>query len=960
MANNASFKTIAAAALGRFDIVMDWLGLAGGKNTGREYQPLNPKRDDHSPGSLSINRDSGAWGDFATGDKGGDLVSLAAYIWDCPNGETAERLAQQLGIDLPARPQCARNGERGAGKGKASPVPQKPASAQEIPPAATKDGVCIMPIPHDAPPMPMSHPRHGQPAASWAYVDASGTLMFHHCRFEPAGERKQFSPLSLWRMPNGRLVWKWKAPPEPRPLLGLDRLAALPDAPVVITEGEKAFDAAALLLPNAVVMTWAGGAQAVEKSDWSPLAGRVAWLWPDADEPGRKAMQKVAKRLQGIGAGDVLQVNLNALAKIAGTADGLPVLTAGEPLAEGDDAADLVTRGWAAAHVGMLMESGEFLADLENEAGEATNRNGIAAEGSQDTASTTKRGFRLDDRGVWFVDVKDGEPSAPRWICSPVDVLAMVRDPHNCGWGLLVSFDDPDRRPHREIIPARAFNGEGLEATSLLLDRGLSIAPKGRPLLLEYLQTASPKKRARVTNRTGWHSADEGNAFVLPDRAFGQGGEEWIFESESPAGNTFRQKETLDEWKAEVARRCAGNSRLVFAVSMAFASPLLHLVGAESGGFHLRSNSSDGKTTALRVAASVCGAPEYMQRWRATDNGLEALAMQHCDAPLLLDELAQLDPRAAGEVAYMLANGSGKTRAGRTGGMRARADWRLLFLSAGEIGLSTHMAEAGKQARAGQELRLAEVPADAGAGLGLFEQLHECAHGAEFAKALDQCTRKYYGTAWIAFLKRLAGEDASTVIKDMHEGQRAFERHYLSDEASGQARRVAGRFALVGAAGELASSWDITGWSAGEAMKAAGACFTAWLTNRGGEGNQEERAMLAQVREFLRRYGESAFTDWDRPSMTDTHAPVRSDRAGWRRYVEVDQEVHYYVSNESFRSRVCKGFDPGAVGRLLIGKAYAETGTEAARPWLVKESIPGEGRPRVVHILPAIFEADDA
>lgn len=334
--------------------------------------------------------------------------------------------------------------------------------------------------------------------------------------------------------------------------------------------------------------------------------------------------------------------------------------------------------------------------------------------------------------------------------------------------------------------------------------------------------------------------------------------------------------------------------------------------------------------------------------------------MQHCDAPLLLDELAQLDPREAGEVAYMLANGSGKTRAGRTGGMRARSDWRLLFLSAGEVGLAQHMAEVGKQARAGQELRLAEIPADAGAGMGLFENLHESGHGAEFAKALDQATRKYHGTAWGGFLTKLVSEPPEEITNAMHDGQRAFERRFLSDDASGQARRVANRFALVGAAGELATSWGITGWDAGEAMKAAGVCFESWLSNRGGEGNQEERVILGQVREFLRRYGESAFTDWDRPSMKDTHAPVRSDRAGWRRHDEVKDEVHFFVSVEAFRSRMCKGYDPGAVGRLLIAKGFAVAGTETGRPWQVKENIPGEGRARVVHVLPGIFEADDA
>ena len=189
--------------------------------------------------------------------------------------------------------------------------------------------------------------------------------------------------------------------------------------------------------------------------------------------------------------------------------------------------------------------------------------------------------------------------------------------------------------------------------------------PRAKPALIEYLQTATPKDRARVTNRTGWHDAGpEGAAFVLPDGAIGPNAGAWLFEAEGGA-TTFGMRDSLKYWREEVSSLCSGNTRLLFAVSVAFAAPLLYLTGNESGGFHFRSNSSDGKTTALRVAASVCGGQEFMQRWRATDNGLEALAMQHCDAPLLLDELAQMDPKAAGEVAYMLANGSGKARAAR-------------------------------------------------------------------------------------------------------------------------------------------------------------------------------------------------------------------------------------------------------------------------------------------------------
>ena len=54
------------------------------------------------------------------------------------------------------------------------------------------------------------------------------------------------------------------------------------------------------------------------------------------------------------------------------------------------------------------------------------------------------------------------------------------------------------------------------------------------------------------------------------------------------------------------------------------------------------------------------GGASYLQRWRSTDNALEATAAQHSDGLLILDELAQVDPKTAGECAYMLANEQGK------------------------------------------------------------------------------------------------------------------------------------------------------------------------------------------------------------------------------------------------------------------------------------------------------------
>lgn len=100
-------------------------------------------------------------------------------------------------------------------------------------------------------------------------------------------------------------AWRWKAPPEPRPLYGKQSLATKPNAPVLVVEGEKTADAAAKLYPSAVVITWPSGCKAAGKADWSPLVGRRCVLWPDADAVGRDAMAKLAPRLMQAGAAQV-------------------------------------------------------------------------------------------------------------------------------------------------------------------------------------------------------------------------------------------------------------------------------------------------------------------------------------------------------------------------------------------------------------------------------------------------------------------------------------------------------------------------------------------------------------------------------------------------------------------------------------------------------------------------------
>jgi putative DNA primase/helicase len=158
-------------------------------------------------------------------------------------------------------------------------------------------GELLQPVPADAPPMPQTHSVHGRPTMQWLYHDVTGAALFAISRFDKADGSKEFLPLTLWRIRQD-VRWCWKSVPAPRPLYNLEKLAARPDAAVVVCEGEKSADAASLIFPKSVATTSPGGAHAAEKADWTPLRGNVL-IWPDDDAPGRTYAGTVGSMLVG-------------------------------------------------------------------------------------------------------------------------------------------------------------------------------------------------------------------------------------------------------------------------------------------------------------------------------------------------------------------------------------------------------------------------------------------------------------------------------------------------------------------------------------------------------------------------------------------------------------------------------------------------------------------------------------
>jgi putative DNA primase/helicase len=220
---------------------------------------------------------------------------------------------------------------------------------------------------------------------------------------------------------------------------------------------------------------------------------------------------------------------------------------------------------------------------------------------------------------------------------------------------------------------------------------------------------------------------------------------------------------------------------------------------------------------------------------------------------------------------------------------------------------------------------------------------------------------------------------ADTLKVRIRDGAAALGAQLVPEGASGQVERVGARFALVGAAGEIATAAGLTGWPVGESERAARACFDAWLAARGGIGNGEVVAMLRAVRRFLETHGEGRFAMWHRSA--DDHAPKTLQRAGVRRMLNAEGEpiktnsqhgveygdrmppamgdgvsFEYFVLAETFKAEVCQGFEYLAVCRVLLEHGCLVP--DKGRPFDAKPRLPGLGLTRCYRIPPAIFALD--
>jgi len=519
--------------------------------------------------------------------------------------------------------------------------------------------------------------------------------------------------------------------------------------------------------------------------------------------------------------------------------------------------------------------------------------------------------------GLYYFDEKD---TMGVRIASHIEIIAITCDENVCNFGIAIEIKNKLGKLAKLTLPMELFAGTGSGWQSILLNYGIEIEQRkdAKSQLANYLQTSKdeyflthnkPLTELRCTNRTGWYD----DSYVLPHVVIGDKEQSAgiVYQSTIDSNNRYKKLGSVGGWTSGVARHAERNPLLSFSLSCAFAAPLLDIIGGESGGFHIFGNTSTGKSTVLEAAASVWGNPRsgtsddsFLQTWRATANGLEAVCAAHNDCLLPLDEISQADPKELADIVYMIGNGIGKSRMNKSITQRRNLSFRVVVLSTGEQPIVQAIQDCGLPSRGGQEIRILDI--DSQRQYGVFDELTEgFGSGEELSTEIKNNSRQNYGHVGIDYLQYLVKESKDEIKKLFNCMFESFKSELQT--VTGANLRVMKRFVLVALAGELATRANLTGWDKGQAKNDCKAMFEVWLASRP-KGDSEAHKARQQLMDYIDRH-ESKFE-----CIKKQEHSIISDRVGY--YETVNGSRMYWFFKPSFESAL-KGLNINSAKHTL-------------------------------------------
>jgi len=497
----------------------------------------------------------------------------------------------------------------------------------------------------------------------------------------------------------------------------------------------------------------------------------------------------------------------------------------------------------------------------------------------------------------------------PVAICGRIEPVATFCDCEKENHGVRIRVTDTQGNLHELTFMRSELSQNPGGVAASLESSGLPIYDRkvrnGAVAAVSFLRLIAEASAAKVSHKTaatatGWIKSTDGRylGFVLPDGIITPGASsDYIFVPFSKKPAPFAVQGSLSEWQKTVGRWSRASQYTAFALMVAFASPLIRLAGLGNNTvFNMWGESSKGKTTTLKVAASVfgkgCARKDDAENagvytWNTTANFNEVAAEQHNDLPFIVDELGDASKGALESLAYMVGNGQGRGRMGPNGEAQRVRNFSLLGLSAAEYSYVDLKQKQGLEVAPGELVRVVDVYAT-GCEYGLFwaipkifqEHKTEDKTPAEaLADGLSEAAKTNYGVAGREFMRRFVAEylDGNGLKEKFREDLKAFserlhDRLLKKGEAATEALegRVFRAFALVGFAGQKAVDYGVLpeknanddGWGTDEALGIAAAVFKAWKTERETEEEKRTRWALSLISlqdEVARVYTDAAY-----------------------------------------------------------------------------------------------------
>ncbi|MCE9996470.1 DUF927 domain-containing protein [Enterobacter hormaechei] len=508
--------------------------------------------------------------------------------------------------------------------------------------------------------------------------------------------------------------------------------------------------------------------------------------------------------------------------------------------------------------------------------------------------------------GLYWVEPKEksGEiTEVESLLCSALEVVGVGIDDNRTRYLVLRWRALGAKEETTHAIPL-ADIGER-EGWRTLKAGGLYVTTKSglRATLADWLQSQAHKGEIwRIAQATGWQCG----AYLMPDgEIIGTPEMPVLFNGRSSAASGYTTRGTAESWRDSVANLANGNYSMMTGVAAALAAPLIGLAGADGFGLHFYEQSSAGKTTTANVAASLYGNPDVLRlTWYGTALGLANEAAAHNDALMPLDEIGQgADPVEVYKSAYALFNGTGKLQGAKEGGNRELKRWRTVAISTGEVDLETFIAGAGRKAKAGQLVRLLNIP------LSKAIRFHGHESGKHHADALKDAYQSHHGAAGRAWVQWLADHQLEAV-NAVREAEARW-RGIIPADYGEQVHRVGARFAILEAA--LMAGRVITGWDEQTCRDAIQYSFNAWIREFG-TGNKEHQQIIEQTEAFLNAHGLSRFA----PFPYDPGSLPIANLAGYRQKGghEADPVV-FYTFPAAFEKEIAQGFNAKMFAEVL-------------------------------------------